>query len=232
MNYEPTRCVVHVVRRSVHVGPQDFCSYEQSIISTRLVNGTMGQVVVTKPARPTIPRSKWDKRLWLNHVADRYASHNFTPEMIADNLRPRRVFRIRVEDLLSEVMSPDSLFWSSARIPPVNSICSMKSPVIESAGYLQQRDAQTATEDPYQIQYYPIGYWSNSAIGLIKPVLDKLAGKRFFDLRVAFLNLIWDYIPTGRRKGMFLKNCLDDCPLCGLPDSRDHIVLRCVTLNS
>jgi hypothetical protein len=36
----------------------------------------------TKPARPTILRSKWDKRLWLNHVADRYASHNLTPEMI------------------------------------------------------------------------------------------------------------------------------------------------------
>jgi hypothetical protein len=75
-----------------------------------------------KPARPTIPRSKWDKRLWLNHVADRYASHNFTPEIIGDNLSSRRVFRIRVEDLLSEVMSPDSLFWSSARIPSVNSI--------------------------------------------------------------------------------------------------------------
>jgi hypothetical protein len=71
----------------------------------------------TKPARPTIPRSKWDKRFWLNHVADRYASHDFTPEMVADNLHPRHVFRIRVEDLLSEVISPDSLFWSSARIP-------------------------------------------------------------------------------------------------------------------
>jgi hypothetical protein len=67
---------------------------------------------------------------------------------------------------------------------------------------------------------------------MIKPVLDKLTGKRFSDLRVAFLNLIWDYIPTGRRKGMFLKKCPDDCPLCGLPDSLDHIVLRCVTLNS
>jgi hypothetical protein len=120
----------------------------------------------TKPARPTIPRSKWDKRLWLNHVADRYASHNFTPEMIADNLRPRRVFRIRVEDLLSKVMSPDSLFESWVRIPSVNSVCSMKSSVIESTGYLQQRDAQTATEDPHQIQYYPLGYWSNSAVGL------------------------------------------------------------------
>jgi hypothetical protein len=186
----------------------------------------------TMPARPTIPRSKWDKRLWLNHMTDRYASHNFTPEMIADNLRPRRVFRIRVEDLLSEVMSPDSLFWSSARIPSVNSICSMNSPGIESAGYLQQRNAQTANEDPHQIQYYPLGYWSNSAIGLIKPVLDKLAGKCFSDLRVAFLNLIWDYIPTGRRKGMFSKKCPDDCLLCGLPDSLDHIVLRCTSLNS
>jgi hypothetical protein len=58
----------------------------------------------------------------------------------------------------------------------------MKSSVIKSTGYLQQRDAQTATEDPHQIQYYPLGYWSNSAIGLIKPVLDKLAGKRFSDL--------------------------------------------------
>jgi hypothetical protein len=100
----------------------------------------------TKPARPIIPRSKWNKRLWLNHVADWYASHNFTPEMIADNLRPRRVFRIRVEDLLSKVMSPDSLFWSSARIPSVNTICSLKSKVIKSTGYLKQRDAQTATE--------------------------------------------------------------------------------------
>jgi hypothetical protein len=152
--------------------------------------------------------------------------------MVADNLRPRRVFRIRVEDLLSEVMSPDSLFWSSARITSVNFICSMNSPVIESARYLQQRDAQTANEDPHQIQYYPIGYWSNSAIGLIKPVLNNLAGKRFSNLRVAFLNLIWDYIPTGRRKGMFLKKCPDDCPLCGLPDSLDHIVLRCTSLNS
>jgi hypothetical protein len=109
--------------------------------------------------------------------------------MVADSLRPRRVFRIRVEDLLTEVMSPDSLFWSSKRIPSVNSICSMNSPVIEFARYLQQRDAQTANEDPHQIQYYPLGYWSNSAIGLIKPVLDKLAGKRFSDLRVAFLNV-------------------------------------------
>jgi hypothetical protein len=186
----------------------------------------------TKPARPTIPRSKWDNRLWLNHVADRYASHDFTPEMVADNLRPRRVFRIRVEDLLSEVMSPDSLFWSSARIPSVNFLCSMNSSVIESARYLQQRDAQTANKDPHQIQYYPLGYWSNSAIGLIKPVLDKLAGKHFSDLRVALLNLIWDDIPTGRRKGMFLKKYPDNCPLCGLPDSLDHIVLRCTSLNS
>jgi hypothetical protein len=31
---------------------------------------------------------------------------------------------------------------------------------------------------------------------------------------------------------MFLKKCSDDCPLCGLTDSLDHIVLRCVTLNS
>jgi hypothetical protein len=114
----------------------------------------------------------------------------------------------------------------------VNSICSIKSPSIKSNGYLQQRDAQTANKDPHQIQYYPLGYWSNSAIGLIKPVLDKLAGKRFFDLRVGFLNLIWDYIPTGRRKVMFLKKCPDDCPLCGLPDLLDHIVLRCASLNS
>jgi hypothetical protein len=165
-------------------------------------------------------------------VADRYASHNFKPEMMADNLRPHRIFRIRVEDLLSEVMSPNSLLWSSSRMPSVNLICLLKSPVIVATGYLQQRDAKTATEEPHHIQYYPIGYWSNSAIGMIKPVLDKLAGKRFFDLRVAFLILIWDYILTGRRKGMFLKKCPNDCPLCGFPDSLDQIVMHCVPLNS
>jgi hypothetical protein len=31
---------------------------------------------------------------------------------------------------------------------------------------------------------------------------------------------------------MFLKKCPDACPLCGLPNSLDHIVLRCTSLNS
>ena len=184
----------------------------------------------TKPARPIIPRSQWTKRLWMNHMADRYASHKFDNNL-APGLQPQRVFRIQVEDLLSQIMPPDSLFWVHARMPTVNSVCALKSPEYEAAEYLAQRDMQATETSRNQSRYYPDGYWASSVIGLLKPVLDSLTGKRFSDRRTTLLNLIWDYAPTGRRKGLFKNRSPEPCPLCGQSDSLDHVVLRCSHLH-
>jgi hypothetical protein len=94
------------------------------------------------PARAPIPRSEWDIRLWLNHIADRYASHDFSPSMLAEARRPLRVFRIQVEDLLTEVMPPDSLYWTSGDMPSVSVLSSAKAPLREARSYLRQKDAK------------------------------------------------------------------------------------------
>jgi hypothetical protein len=71
-------------------------------------------VTRNRPTRPPIPRSLWSTRNWLNHLADTYASPDpMAITSLEPGLRPRRVFYIQVEDLLNQVMSPDSLVWVS-----------------------------------------------------------------------------------------------------------------------
>jgi hypothetical protein len=38
---------------------------------------------------------------------------------------------------------------------------------------------------------------------------------------------MWDQFPTGRKKALFSGLAADPCPLCGYPDSMDHVALRC-----
>jgi hypothetical protein len=61
----------------------------------------------------------------------------------------------------------------------------------------------------------------------VKPVLDKLGSSRFSDLRANYLLVMWDQYPMGRKKALFTGLAADPCPLCGDPDSMDHVALRC-----
>jgi hypothetical protein len=70
-------------------------------------------------------------------------------------------------------------------------------------------------------------YWKNSNLGLLAPVLDRLGSTRFSDVRSAFLNLIWEMAPDGRKKGVYSSRGAYPCPLCGQGGSLEHIVLRC-----
>jgi hypothetical protein len=68
------------------------------------------------PARPPISHSQWSTRNWLNHLTDRYASPDpMATASLEPGLRPRRVFHIQVEDLLNQVMSPNSLVGVSGQ---------------------------------------------------------------------------------------------------------------------
>jgi hypothetical protein len=49
-------------------------------------------------------------------------------------------------------------------------------------------------------------------------------------MRSAYHCLVWDQVPTGRKKGIFACRGADSCPLCGLPNSLDHVVSRCPAL--
>jgi hypothetical protein len=62
------------------------------------------------------------------------------------------------------------------------------------------------------------------------PGLNKLAGSRSSDLRSAYLCLVWNQVFTGRKKGLFTCRGANSCPLCGLPNLLDHVVLRCPAL--
>jgi hypothetical protein len=59
------------------------------------------------------------------------------------------------------------------------------------------------------------------------PVLDRLGSPRFSDVRSAFLNVVWEATPDGRKKGVYSSRGAYPCPLCGQADSLEHIVLRC-----
>jgi hypothetical protein len=180
------------------------------------------------PARPSIPRSQWSTRNWLNHLADRYASPDpMATASFKPGLRPRRVFYIQVEDLLNQVMSPDSLVWVSQDMPTVNPVCSILSPLLGRA-YLAQRDSRTFTRSALT-RYYPEGYWSQSSLGLLQSVLDNRQG--CLTQRATYLNIVWDHAATRRRTGLFSGRPAEMCPPCGLPDSLDHVVIRCQVLS-
>jgi hypothetical protein len=145
-------------------------------------------------------------------------------------LRPRRVFHIQVEDLLNQVMSPDSLVWVSQDMPAVYSVYSIISPLLGARAYLAQWDSRALTRSALT-RYYPEGYWSQSSLGILQSVLDKLGSSRFSDIRATYLNLVWDHAATGRQTGLFSGRPAEVCPLCGIPDSLDHVVLRCQVLS-
>jgi hypothetical protein len=94
--------------------------------------------------------------------------------------------------------------------------------------FLCQREAgyelQSRTQES---KYYPKGYWTSSSLAFVKPVLDKLGSSRFSDLRANYLLVMWDQFSTGRKKALFSGLAADSCPLCGYPDSMDHVALRC-----
>jgi hypothetical protein len=113
-------------------------------------------------------------------------------------------------------------------MPTANPIGSFYIPLTRAHEYLRQREAgyelQSRTEES---KYYPKGYWTSSSLAFVKPVLNKLGSSRFSDLRANYLLVMWDQYPTGRKKPLFSGLAADPCPLCGYPDSLDHVALRC-----
>jgi hypothetical protein len=128
---------------------------------------------------------------------------------------------------------PDSMkapLPQDLRMPTVNHVGSLYSTDDAALGYLKQRDAGVSLRPP-ETRYYSPSYWSQRrAVQLLRPVLNKLAGLRSFDLRSAYLCLVWDQVPSGRKKGLFARRGADHCPLCGILDSLDHVVLSCTAL--
>jgi hypothetical protein len=115
----------------------------------------------------------------------------------------------------------------SPGMPTVNPVGSLYSPSNQALNYLLQRDLKVSLRPP-ETRYYDPTYWARcGSVQLLRPVLNKLAGSRSSDLRSAYLCLVWDQVPTGRKKGLFACRGADSCSLCGLPDSLDHVVLRC-----
>ena len=186
------------------------------------------KATATLPGRGPIPIHLWTRRNWLNYLADRNADPD--PEATADHprrrLSPRRTFRIPVETLLTEVMGPDAIYWIRDGYPTPNRVGSLLPPVTRAMEYLSQRDLK-ALSRPIESRQYPPDYWYHSCIGILKDVLDRLGAPRHSDLRCALLCLIWDLIPTGRRKGLFAGLAAESCPLCGMPDSLEHMVFQC-----
>jgi hypothetical protein len=128
------------------------------------------------------------------------------------------------------VMSPDSLVWVSQDMPTVNPVCSILFPLLGARAYLAQRGSRALTRSALT-RYYPEGYWSQSSLGLLQSVLDKLGSPRFSDIRATYLNLVWDHVPSGWRTGLFSGRPAEVYPLCGLPDSLDHVVFWCQVLS-
>ena len=59
-----------------------------------------------------------------------------------------------------------------------------------------------------------------------------MGSPRHADFRTSLLCLVWDQVPTGRRKGLFGGNSAELCPLCGQSDSLEHVVLLCPCLRN
>jgi hypothetical protein len=90
-----------------------------------------------------------------------------------------KVIRISVVDLLSELMSPDSLFWEYKGMLTLNPVCSELSPLVAAKAYLRQRDdGALAASRSLESRYYPVNYWSQSSLCLIQPVLSRLGSSR------------------------------------------------------
>jgi hypothetical protein len=93
---------------------------------------------------------------------------------------------IKVEDLLYQMMSPDSLVWMYQDMPTVNPVCSILSHILRAQAYLMQRDSRALTRSA--LTRY--GYWSQSSLGLLQSVLGKLGSPQFSDIRRIYLNLV------------------------------------------
>jgi hypothetical protein len=89
------------------------------------------------------------------------------------------------------------------RMPTVNPVGSLHSTDDAALGYLKQRDAGASLRPP-ETRYYLPSYWSQCRpVQLLRPVLNKLAGLRFSDLRSTYLCLVWDQVPSvGRRASL------------------------------
>jgi hypothetical protein len=152
--------------------------------------------------------------------------------------------------LLREVMSRESLYWLYDGAPPLAlpappSPSSMEAPLFpdlrmptanlvgslhctsnQALAYLLQRNLKVSPRPP-ETRYYAPTYWARcGGVQFLRPVLNKLTGFRSSDLRSTYLCLVWDQVPTGQKKGLFACCGADSCPLCDLPDSLDHVVLR------
>jgi hypothetical protein len=141
-------------------------------------------------------------------------------ESLDPALRPLKVVRICVEDLLSEVMNPGSLSWEYGGMPTLNPVCSELSPLVAAKAYLRQRDdGALAASRSLASRYYPVNYWSQSFLCLIQPVLNRLGSSRYSVLRASYLNLVWDAVLTGRKKGSISSGRQTSAPSAALRQS-------------
>jgi hypothetical protein len=175
------------------------------------------------------------------------------PQVTADhaerNLRPGKIFRINVAVLLREVMSWVLFYWLYDGVPPPvlpvpPGPDSMEAPLPpdlwmptanlvgllhftndEAFDYLLQRDFKFSLH-PLETHYYAPTYWARCRpVQLLRPVLKKLADSRSSALRSAYLFLVWNQVPISRKKGLFARRGVDSCPLCGLSDWLNDVIL-------
>jgi hypothetical protein len=108
------------------------------------------------PGRRAIPEDQWTHSNWLNHLADRYASGpGATAGLAKRNLKPIKVFTFQVEDILNNVVPPDSLYWRyNISMPLVNGVGSPHSLRKEADAYLAQLNSK-ALSRAAATQHFP-----------------------------------------------------------------------------
>ena len=142
--------------------------------------------------------------MWLNMAADMLTKDplSSTRYLTQKTLLPPLQFRITIEQLLQGGMAPGAIDWTLRGSPVTTFLREIEQ--LRATEYLSRRG---------KISQYPSDYWSKSCISLLGSVLAKLASGRMADTRVAYLRLIWDQIPHGRKKAQFNPNTQNVCPL-------------------
>jgi hypothetical protein len=91
--------------------------------------------------------------------------------------------------LLNAVMPMNSQYWQHVDMPTVNQVGSMSTQQTED--YLQQQSEAGS--------HYVTRYWPGSEVGLLPPALNIIAPSRNYAQRAAFMGLILDQVPHGRK---------------------------------
>ena len=156
---------------------------------------------VTHPARQALPKAQWTKRAVLNSVADTltHPTEANIRKLQAEQACPDLIIPCTLDEVLDGAMGPDSIYWQHQGLPAATYV-GITAPA-RAAAYLSQRDL---------VSSYPAGYWSNSEIGLLEPILRRTGSARAPSKRASLLNLVFDQCPHGRKKGQFAGSAAPD----------------------